>query len=108
MQNQNNQKRVPGGDAGEIFIAARRIRGNGKITADGGDGSVGGKGGEITLVTEDNQFEGEVSVRGGTSDIAPSSVKREKWSSERVPIDYPTGCSSEQIRDVIQDIAEEK
>jgi len=56
-----------GGDAGEIFIAARNIRGNGKIMADGGDGVVGGNGGKITLISDNNQFTGGVSVKGGQS-----------------------------------------
>lgn len=56
-----------GGDAGEIFLAFRKIQGEGKISADGGDGSVGGKGGKITLISEDNQFKGEISARGGKS-----------------------------------------
>lgn len=47
-----------GGDAGEIFIAARNIVGNGKIEANGGNGFIGGKGGKITLISEDNQFAG--------------------------------------------------
>ena len=58
-----------GGDAGEVFIAARKIVGGpqSKITADGGDGSEGGRGGKVTLITEDNQFEGEISAKGGKS-----------------------------------------
>ncbi|NOY35616.1 MAG: hypothetical protein GXP44_01700 [bacterium] len=56
-----------GGDAGEIFIAARKIVGGGKITAKGGDGSPGGKGGKITIISEDNQFSGEISAKGGKS-----------------------------------------
>lgn len=56
-----------GGDAGEVFIAARKIVGKGKITANGGDGTEGGKGGKIVVISEDNQFRGEVSARGGQS-----------------------------------------
>ena len=56
-----------GGNAGEIFIAARKIIGDGKITADGGSGSIGGKGGKITVISEDNQFDGEISTKGGKS-----------------------------------------
>jgi len=62
-----NQKIGHGGDAGEVFIAARRIRGGGKIIADGGSGSIGGKGGKITVISDDNQFEGEISAKGGES-----------------------------------------
>ena len=36
------------------------------------------------------------------------AATREKWSSEKVPIGYPMSCSSDQIRDVIQDLSEEK
>ena len=63
-----------GGNAGEIFIAARKIIGDGKITADGGDGSIGGKGGKITIISEDNQFAGKVSAKGGNSLVPPK-----KW-----------------------------
>ena len=56
-----------GGDAGEIFIAARKIIGDGKITADGGKGNIGGRGGRVTIISEDNQFGGEVSAKGGKS-----------------------------------------
>lgn len=58
-----------GGDAGQIFIAARKIEGSGRITADGGEGNIGGKGGRITLISEDNQFGGEISAKGGKSVI---------------------------------------
>jgi len=37
-----------------------------------------------------------------------NAATRKKWSSEKVPIGYPTSCSSDQIRDVIQDLSEEK
>src|SRR3989344_5590993 len=63
-----------GGDAGEVFIAARKIVGDGKITADGGDGSIGGKGGKVTIISEDNQFAGQVSAKGGKSFLS-----RKKW-----------------------------
>lgn len=63
-----------GGDAGEVFIATRKIIGVGKITADGGSGSVGGKGGKVTVISEDNQFTGEISAKGGKS-----LLKIHKW-----------------------------
>lgn len=63
-----------GGDAGEIFIAARKIVGDGKITADGGKGGVGGRGGKINIISEDNQFDGEISAKGGKSFVVPK-----KW-----------------------------
>lgn len=71
MANKNNIGN--GGDAGEIFIAARHIIGNGKIEANGGNGFVGGKGGKITLISEDNQFSGDISVKGG------QSLNKSKW-----------------------------
>lgn len=37
-----------------------------------------------------------------------SATARVKWSSEKVPIGYPQSCSSDQIRNVIQDLSEEK
>lgn len=63
-----------GGDAGNIFIAARKIRGDGRMTADGGDGSIGGKGGKIAVISEDNQFRGDISAKGGKS-----QKEIEKW-----------------------------
>jgi hypothetical protein len=56
-----------GGDAGEVFIVAKKIVGDGKITADGGDGSIGGRGGKVTIISKDNQFAGQVSAKGGKS-----------------------------------------
>jgi pectate lyase len=61
------QKLSHGGDAGEVFIAARKIRGNGKITANGGSGKIGGRGGKVTVISDDNQFKGEISAKGGES-----------------------------------------
>lgn len=62
-----------GGDAGEIFIAARNIVGDGKIEANGGDGVVGGKGGKITLISENNYFAGKIEAKGG------QSLNQSKW-----------------------------
>lgn len=67
-----------GGDAGEVFIAARKIVGDGKITADGGSGSMGGKGGKVTIISDDNQFAGEVSAKGGKS-LVPLISWYQKW-----------------------------
>lgn len=67
-----------GGDAGEVFIAARKIVGDGKITAGGGDGSIGGKGGKITVISEDNQFSGQISAKGGKS-LFKANKWYEKW-----------------------------
>ena len=63
----NKKKYGRGGNAGEIFIASRKIRGDGSINAEGGDGSVGGKGGKVSVISEDNQFNGRISVKGGKS-----------------------------------------
>jgi len=68
-----------GGDAGEVFIAARKIVGSGKITADGGDGSTGGKGGKVTLICESNQFDGEISAKGGKPFIFQSLWYQTWW-----------------------------
>lgn len=54
-----------GGDAGKIFIAARKIVGDGRITADGGDESTGGKGGKVNIISDSYQFNGQVSAKGG-------------------------------------------
>lgn len=55
-----------GGDGGKVFIAARKIQGSLKITADGGQGSISGKGGEVHLISDDmSEFNGEISARGG-------------------------------------------
>ena len=56
-----------GGDGGDVLVIAKKIIGNGKIIADGGDGSSGGRGGRVTLISEDNQFSGAVSAKGGRS-----------------------------------------
>lgn len=69
-----------GGDAGEVFIAARKIVGEGKITADGGEGSIGGQGGRVTIISEDNQFTGQVSAKGGKSLL----VSKKWWENSLV------------------------
>lgn len=67
-----------GGDAGEVFIAARKMNFSGKIISDGGDGSVGGKGGKVTLISEDNKFSGDVSTKGGKS-LSPHRRWYQTW-----------------------------
>jgi len=74
-----NSKAGRGGDAGEVFIAARKIVGDGKITADGGNGSIGGKGGKVIVISEDNQFAGEISTKGGKSLLSKRNKWYEKW-----------------------------
>ena len=61
------KKKSKGGDAGNIFIAAKKIMGTGSIEANGGDGNIGGKGGKITVISDDNRFEGKISAEGGKS-----------------------------------------
>ena len=68
-----------GGDAGEVFIVAKKIIGDGKITADGGDGCNGGKGGKVTVVSEDNNFKGGISAKGGKSFITAKKWWEKTW-----------------------------
>ena len=62
-----------GGDGGEIFIAARKIIDSGMgpmVQSRGGDGSVGGKGGKVTIISEEMQStnkDGMVDASGGKS-----------------------------------------
>jgi len=56
-----------GGDGGEVLIMARKIIGSGFINAMGGDGGNGGRGGGVTLIAEENQSFGGISVDGGKS-----------------------------------------
>lgn len=78
LKNKRTEEIGRGGDAGEIFIATRKIIGDGKIKADGGRGNAGGKGGKVTLISEDDQFSGEISARGGES-LGKISKWYEKW-----------------------------
>lgn len=73
-KNLNKSEIGRGGNAGEIFIAGRKIVGDGKISADGGSGSIGGKGGKISVISDDNQFTGKISAKGGKS-----LLKTLKW-----------------------------
>lgn len=74
-QPQKNQKRGPGGDGGKVFIFANKIKGQGKIKADGGDGSIGGKGGEVHIVVNKGKYSGEILASGGNSDIEEIRIK---------------------------------
>ncbi len=78
LQKDKKLKIGQGGDAGEVFIAARKIIGDGKITADGGAGSIGGKGGKVTVISEDNRFTGEISTKGGKS-LTPCVSWYQRW-----------------------------
>ncbi len=67
---QQNQKRNPadGGDGGNIFIAARHMRFDGKILTNGGDAALGGKPGKaggITLVSETMEGKPTIEAKGG-------------------------------------------
>ena len=70
-----------GGDAGDIFVAARNIEGSGSFEARGGDGSVGGKGGNVTLITDNNQFSGIIDVQGGRSVNQEQELERPWYKS---------------------------
>lgn len=66
-----------GGDGGNIFIAARKIQGGGKILADGGQGDIGGKGGNVSIISEDmSGFDGEISAKGGDSVISEEEYNK--------------------------------
>ncbi|KKQ95610.1 MAG: hypothetical protein UV74_C0013G0286 [Candidatus Woesebacteria bacterium GW2011_GWB1_43_14] len=56
-----------GGDGGSIFIFTEKLAGDGKFLAHGGRGKHGGKGGNIKIIAKNNDFKGEVSVKGGDS-----------------------------------------
>lgn len=60
-------KRGRGGDGGQIFIFADKIVEKGKILADGGEGIIGGKGGNVHIVTKESKFAGIISSKGGKS-----------------------------------------
>jgi hypothetical protein len=62
-----SSKNGNGGDGGSILIFSEHIKGNGKITADGGKGKKGGKGGNINIIAKKNEFGGEISAKGGES-----------------------------------------
>lgn len=53
--------------------------GDGKITADGGAGSIGGKGGRVTIISDDNQFAGKVSAKGGEALTTPVRWYQKWW-----------------------------
>lgn len=56
-----------GGAGGGIFIFSKNFSGTGKILVDGGNGKIGGKAGEIHIETQNNNFKGELSAKGGKS-----------------------------------------
>ena len=35
-------------------------------------------------------------------------MEKEKWASDKLPEGYPTKCSEEQLKDVIQDLSDER
>lgn len=79
MPNLKIKKLNKGGDAGEVFIAARKIAGTGSIEANGGDGDIGGKGGKVIIISEDNQFAGNISARGGKSHSVVNKWWENSW-----------------------------
>ena len=54
-----------GGQGGSILIISEEIKGNGQITADGGDGIKGGKGGSVNIIAQKNKLRGKISAKGG-------------------------------------------
>jgi hypothetical protein len=60
-------KKSQGGDGGTIMIFAEQVVGSGAMLADGGDGEMGGKGGNIHIETRTNNFKGKISANGGKS-----------------------------------------
>jgi len=66
VKNKEDKSQIgKGGDGGTIFIFTNKIKGKGKIIADGGYGLIGGKGGRIQIVSNENKFHGEISTKGG-------------------------------------------
>ncbi len=63
------KKKIGIGGDGEVFIAARNIVGTGTIEARGGEGFGGGKA-KVTLITDNNNFEGTINAIGGASQHA--------------------------------------
>lgn len=61
---QNNILRK-GGHGGEVFIITEKISGDGSISADGGDGDIGGNAGKVHIESKVHNFTGKVSARGG-------------------------------------------
>ncbi len=62
-----SNRSTKGGDGGKIFIFAKEMAGDGKITVDGGDGRQGGNAGNIHIETQKNDFTGDISAKGGKS-----------------------------------------
>lgn len=56
-----------GGDGGSVIIISKKISGSGCISARGGSGDVGGKGGRVHIETIENDFKGSISTDGGDS-----------------------------------------
>lgn len=61
------QKNEQGGHGGQVFIFTKKISGNGIITVDGGDGLAGGDAGKIHIESEENDYSGRISAKGGKS-----------------------------------------
>src|SRR3989344_883473 len=73
-----------GGDAGEVFIAARNITGDGSIKANGGNAAPGGKpgkGGKVTLIAESIKGSPKIETRGGQhAERNNTSIFRKPWA----------------------------
>lgn len=79
----NDESFGKGGDGGEVFIIAGKMVGDGSICVNGGDGSLGGRAGKITIISGDNQFTGVVSAKGGKS-----ATYRKWWEKTWVQLTF--------------------
>lgn len=60
-------KKGQGGDGGQVILMTENLSGEGRITTDGGDGEIGGKGGHVYIDAKENKFKGGISAKGGRS-----------------------------------------
>lgn len=54
-----------GGDGGQIVLITEKLTGSGRISVDGGDGTVGGNAGKVHIQAKENRFKGKISAKGG-------------------------------------------
>ena len=67
-----NNKIIYGSNGGSIHVEAKRLRGFGIISAGGGKGTSGGRGGQVSIILESGDFSeflGDVIVKGGQGSI---------------------------------------
>ncbi|KAL2928800.1 Eukaryotic translation initiation factor 3 subunit H [Bienertia sinuspersici] len=63
-----------GGSGGSVFIAARKMTGNGRVSASGGDGFAGGGGGRVSINIFSRHDDQEYHVHGGRSFGCPKNA----------------------------------